>query len=220
MRQTVDTEVQAGVDDEKGRGRSKSEEKRRQIIAAAGDLFIEQGYENASMVGIAKSAGVSKQTLYSHFGSKELLFSAAIESKCEEFQLSKDLNTERRDRTCRESLEEFALHFSQLLVSNEAIMLFKVCIAESGRSNVGQLFWQAGPERIREQLYNYLKQQHDSGELCIPDISLACSQLIAMLHGEAHSCALLGQTTSATGKDLRRYSRACVDMFLKAYKAD
>lgn len=205
--------------DEKSRGRSKSEEKRRQIISAAGDLFIDQGYENASMIDIARKAGVSKQTLYSHFGGKEQLFSAAIECKCEEFQLDKDLNTERRDRSCRESLEEFALHLSQLLVSDAAVMVFKVCIAESGRSDVGQLFWQAGPARIREQLRKYLQLQHDSGELNIPDISLACSQLIAMLHGEAHTCALLGQSCSDTGQDLQRYSRACVDMFLKAYRA-
>jgi hypothetical protein len=44
------------------RGRSKSEEKRQQIILSAGMLFVEHGFEKVSMEGIAKTAGVSKQT--------------------------------------------------------------------------------------------------------------------------------------------------------------
>ena len=51
------------------RGRSKSEEKRQLIIQAAGELFVEHGFEKVSMEGIAKFAGVSKQTVYSHFSN-------------------------------------------------------------------------------------------------------------------------------------------------------
>ena len=136
---------------EKNRGRSKSEEKRRLIIDAAGDLFMEQGYENASMDGIAKLAGVSKQTLYSHFGGKEQLFSAAIECKCEEYQLDSSLSN--TDNNYRDSLQEFCEQLARLLVSPEALQVFRVCVAEADRTEVGNLFWQAGPERIRNQLH-------------------------------------------------------------------
>merc|ERR1711974_177483 len=96
------------VTQRKPRGRTKSEEKRSQIIDAAGDLFMEQGHESVSMDGIAKLAGVSKQTLYSHFGSKEQLFSAAIQCKTEEYPLADTLDNE--SRSCREALEHYCRH--------------------------------------------------------------------------------------------------------------
>lgn len=202
---------------EKNRGRSKSEEKRRLIIDAAGDLFMEQGYENASMDGIAKLAGVSKQTLYSHFGGKEQLFSAAIECKCEEYQLDSSLSN--TDNNYRDSLQEFCEQLARLLVSPEALQVFRVCVAEADRTEVGNLFWQAGPERIRNQLHVFLSKQCQLGNLVIPNIDQACSQLIAMLHGEAHACALLGMPCDESNRDLSNYSRACVDMFLCRYEA-
>ena len=62
--------------------RTKREEKRKLIIAAATDLFSELGFAQTSMDKIAKKAGVSKQTVYSHFGSKDELFGGAISRKC------------------------------------------------------------------------------------------------------------------------------------------
>ena len=71
----------------KTRGRSKSEEKREKMLEAASELFLLQGFDNVSMAAVADKANVSKQTVYSHFGSKDKLFCAALEAKCEKFQL-------------------------------------------------------------------------------------------------------------------------------------
>ena len=54
-----------------------SEAKRQGILEAATRLFTEQGYDGTSVDDIAAEAGVSKQTVYSHFGNKEKLFGAA-----------------------------------------------------------------------------------------------------------------------------------------------
>lgn len=199
------------------RGRGKSHEKRLQIVKAASELFVEQGYSNTSMDTIAKQAGVSKQTLYSHFGGKEQLFTAAIDSKCDEYQLD---NTHRQDiPDCRAYLEDFAIHFARLLVSDEAIGIYRVCASEGGRSNVGKLFWEAGPAKIRSGLIDYLQHQVDAGVLAIEDTELAATQLIAMLHSKYHSRALYGVDDSVTPQDLQYYAKACVDLFLRGYQA-
>ncbi len=54
-----------------GPGRPKDLGKRAAILEAAKVLFIEQGYTGVSMDAIAAQAGVSKLTVYSHFGDKE-----------------------------------------------------------------------------------------------------------------------------------------------------
>src|SRR5215470_5687124 len=56
--------------------------KRQQIIAGAHAVFLAQGFDAASMNDIARSAGVSKGTLYVYFQNKEQLFQAICEQEC------------------------------------------------------------------------------------------------------------------------------------------
>ena len=49
------------------------------ILAVAGQVFAQDGYERASMDRIAAGADLSKPMLYAYFGSKEGLYSAYIE---------------------------------------------------------------------------------------------------------------------------------------------
>lgn len=61
---------------QKERDKSK---KRAVILDGAIDVFIDMGYELASMDKIAETAGVSKRTVYNHFGSKESLFQVIVD---------------------------------------------------------------------------------------------------------------------------------------------
>src|SRR3546814_4544282 len=57
---------------------TRSEYKHRAIQQAGTEIFLELGYEAATMDHIAAKAGVSKQTVYNHFQSKDGLFKATI----------------------------------------------------------------------------------------------------------------------------------------------
>ena len=59
--------------------RTKSEEKTAAILKGAMQEFLKHGYAATSMDKVAKAAGVSKATVYSHFGDKENLFNAVIQ---------------------------------------------------------------------------------------------------------------------------------------------
>src|SRR5262245_50007035 len=58
--------------------------KRAQILKAAAETFVDEGFEAASMDAITRAAGVSKATVYAHFGGKEELFGAIVETYCRE----------------------------------------------------------------------------------------------------------------------------------------
>ena len=58
------------------------EQKRSAIVAAARESFLESGYSQASMDGIARAAGVSVKTIYGHFENKKELFSAVMRAAC------------------------------------------------------------------------------------------------------------------------------------------
>src|ERR1700727_1814719 len=54
----------------------------RQIVQGARSIFLAQGFDAASMNDIARSAGVSKGTLYVYFDNKEQLFQAIVQEEC------------------------------------------------------------------------------------------------------------------------------------------
>ncbi|WP_200306179.1 TetR/AcrR family transcriptional regulator [Streptomyces adelaidensis] len=53
--------------------------KRGKILDAAVELFLGRGFDQTSMDAVAEQAGVSKTTVYAHFGDKVALFGAVIE---------------------------------------------------------------------------------------------------------------------------------------------
>jgi len=88
----------------KNRDKSK---KRAAILDGAIDVFISMGYELASMDKIAETAGVSKRTVYNHFGSKENLFQAIVDDFLAQRQRLKTI-IYNSQKSLEEQLLEFA----------------------------------------------------------------------------------------------------------------
>ena len=80
----ADAENDTDVLDSLRRGRPAAGQdpvKRSQIIEGARRVFIDKGFEAASMNDITREAGVSKGTIYVYFANKEELFEALIEEE-------------------------------------------------------------------------------------------------------------------------------------------
>ncbi|QFU88401.1 TetR/AcrR family transcriptional regulator [Amycolatopsis sp. YIM 10] len=58
--------------------RLRAEAKRTAILDAAEALFVSDGYELTSVDAISARAGVSKRTVYDHFGDKQTLFRSVL----------------------------------------------------------------------------------------------------------------------------------------------
>src|SRR6476659_9462750 len=52
---------------------------RRRIVAAAADLFLDQGYGATTLDQVAARAGVAVQTVYFHYGNKATLLKEALD---------------------------------------------------------------------------------------------------------------------------------------------
>ena len=57
--------------------------RRKQLLAAAQEVFVAQGYHAAAMDDIAERAGVSKPVLYQHFPGKLELYLALLDRHCD-----------------------------------------------------------------------------------------------------------------------------------------
>src|SRR6202008_3760949 len=70
--------------------------KRRQILDGAHKVFMELGFDGASMGEIARAAGVSKGTLYVYFADKSALFAAIVDDEnLEQGKLAFNFDPER-----------------------------------------------------------------------------------------------------------------------------
>lgn len=203
-----------------GPGRPKDLGKRAAILEVAKRLFSQHGFDGASMDQIAAEAGVSKLTVYSHFGDKESLFSAAIRAKCEE-QLPPALFLAGLEGSLREQLTVIARAFFTLVTSEEAISMHRMMMMPgTGDTHVRELFWQAGPQRVKDGFADFLRTHVARDELRIPDIARASSQFFCLIKGDLHMQMLCGMCCGAPAVDVECHIEATVDMFLRAYGTD
>lgn len=199
-------------------GRPKDLGKRAAILDAAKRMFTAHGFERVSMDQIAAEAGVSKLTVYSHFGDKETLFSEAISAKCEE-QLAEGLFAVNATSSLRDQLLGIGRAFFALITSEEALAIHRVVTSQPPPAKLGQLFWEAGPRRVQEAFERFLRDGIAAGALDVPDVHRASSQFFSMLKGEVHMLMLCGCIQAVDEADAEAHVQATVDMFLRAYRA-
>ncbi len=197
------------------RGRPRSEEKRRRILEAATRLFTEQGYEGTSVDDIAAAAGVSKQTVYSHYESKENLFGVAVSEKCKASGM--DRSVIDMEQPPEVLVPDVARKFVDLLKSPEALRIYAICTSSTGsHPRISELFYRYGPKKTVDVFADYLRRQNDTGQLAVPDPDIAAWQFLCMLKGEAHMRAQFGLEPLSEDRE-QAYIDHCVAVFLRAY---
>ena len=197
---------------------ARSAQKREQILKAATDLFWQQGY-GISMEAIALKAQVSKQTVYSHFKTKDELFDTCIRAKCTANQLDISLLDDQRE--AEDVLEDFAWRFQSMLLSDEALNTYKAAVRQSDtHPDLARVYLNAGPRNATKMLSEYLEQLVAKGEL-IDDLNCAdaAMQFLLMCHGRVVYWAYLGQQSEESEQDRKRYLKSTVSMFLQGYKS-
>jgi TetR/AcrR family transcriptional regulator, mexJK operon transcriptional repressor len=189
----------------------------QRILAAARTLFLRLGYGETSMDAIARHAGVSKATLYSHFAGKDALFAALIVGECR--HLSDQIGRRALDEPdIRGALLQVAHDFNNLLCTGYGLTMYRIVVAEVPRfPELGRVFYDCGPTIMIDRLANLLHQAADRGLLKIGDPRIAAIQFISLIRGELHLTRVLGLKKAS--KNPADYVEASVDLFLAGYRA-
>lgn len=203
-----------------GPGRPKDPAKREAILAAAQILFLGNGYEGSSMDAIATEAGVSKLTLYSHFKDKEALFAAAVKATCET-RLPRKLFVLEENCSIQQVLLELGLALQELANSPESIGLHRVMVAMATQNPaLSRMFYDAGPQRLLDDLELLLVQAHARGLLAVPNPTRAAEHFCTLLKGGMHFRLLIGYDTAPVAAEARRHVEDVVTLFLRAYAVE
>jgi TetR/AcrR family transcriptional repressor of mexJK operon len=187
------------------------------IQQAGTDIFLLHGYASATMDMIAAEAGVSKQTVYNHFVSKEGLFKAIIED------LTGTLMAPLAVHDAAQSLPEQVLRalgrdFLALMLRPSSLALYRLIVSESARfPELGGEIYAVGAGRLLAMLSDYLSRETRTGRLSTAEPDLAAEQFIGMLTGRVQLRALLGVCPEPDEADLRRRVDHAVACFLALY---
>ena len=198
--------------------RTRSQEK---ILAAAEGLFLAQGFVGTSMDAITEAAGVSKQTVYVHFASKEALFLAMIDHLVggATADVARALPLPGPEASLRDALVAFARADLAVVLSPRLMGLRRLVIGEQGRfPELAAALYENGPWGSILRIRDILDLFAERGAL------VPCDRLKAAEHfnwlvmgGPTSRAMLLGDGSFLTPDEQARHAADCAEIFCAAY---
>lgn len=192
--------------------------KRRQIVEGARRIFLDRGFDAASMMDIAKAAGVSKGTLYVYFKNKEELFAAIVQQECAHhaegmFKLDGD------DHDVEKVLTQVGIDYLHFLCNTGKAASLRIVIAIADRMpTIGKTFYETGPKWGIARVQTYLEAQVLTGVLAIDDCEIAASQFLDACQSTLFKPVLFNFEPPPSEERIRKVVGMAVRMFLAAYK--
>ncbi|MDY7104759.1 MAG: TetR/AcrR family transcriptional regulator [Actinomycetota bacterium] len=201
-------------------------DKRRAILDAAADVFATQGYERASVDAIATRSGVSKPTIYNHFGTKDELFRASIaesaarvHTESADALLCPERGVDTGESTWRAGLHAIARDLADCQRSSCAQSLARLIHAEVVRDpELVDAVHRRAVDPVVDALAGRLAVLANAGRLRLADPHLAAKQFMALITAELPELSRLG-TRRVDDAAFASAVAAGVDTFLRAHGA-
>ncbi len=198
------------------RGRPRDTAKDEAILLAAGDLFMEHGYEAVSVDAVAQRAGVSKATIYARYADKDALFTAVLRQECER-AVSPDSFLPAPDQPVRDTLILLATRFLNLVTGEKAMQMNKILVAETDRApRMAQLFYETAVLSLKDRFAGWLRSETERGRLSVRDPDGAAWRYLGGVKGEAHLRASFGLPPIEPER-LRAHIEDAADEFMRAH---
>ena len=199
----------------------RSARKRRAIMAAATELFLQQGYQGTSMDEIAARAAVSKQTVYKNFADKERLFSditLGITERAEGF-VGAVRATLPETEDLEADLTELARQYIASVMLPQVLQLRRLVIGEAARfPELARAYYERAPDRVLGALAAALQRLADRDLLRLDDADLAANHFAWLILSPLDKAMFCGDDENLTPAELNRLADAGVRVFLAAYR--
>jgi AcrR family transcriptional regulator len=166
--------------------------KRKQILDGARAVFLNAGFDGASMSDIARGAGVSKGTLYVYFDSKEQLFEALIRE--DRKQQAEHLVPTVEPRDAREFLGFYGRRLIEIMTRPEMLACHGIRVLSARLAKLAE-----------------------AGELEIDDAELAAQHFCELCKAGLFNRAMFCSDTVIEREEIGPRIDAAVEVFMRAY---
>ena len=195
--------------------RSKPKAKEQEVLDVATAYFLKHGYQGASINAMARSSGISKESIYRYFSSKKQLFEAVIGRELVEYQESLRRLSASKTIGLREALVTLAETVLGVVTTDRTRALRRLIFDEARRSaDVGQHYYKIGPERAYAAFEEVFRTHHVESDF---DPAVLSRHLMAMVSWRVMlelECAVIAAPTPA---ERRRWIESVVDDFMQAF---
>jgi AcrR family transcriptional regulator len=191
--------------------------KRRQILAGASRVFMDLGFDGASMGEIARAAGVSKGTLYVYFADKSRLFEAIVEQEMlDQQKLAFNFDAARDVAT---TLREFGKAYIELLCRPGGGSAIRTVMAIAERMpDVGRRYYEHVLEKTIDHLASYFETHVQAKELTIADSRLAASQFMLLCQASLFLPFIFQAAPPPSPARIAQVVESATRMFLATYQ--
>ncbi|MGB7318722.1 MAG: TetR/AcrR family transcriptional regulator [Planktotalea sp.] len=168
--------------------------RQQQIETAAYEVLERKGYGGTSMLGIARAARASNETLYNWYGDKQGLFQALVTRNAADVKslLEEELTSERDALSI---LARLGPKLFGLLTGDRAIALNRAAAADSS-GELGETLSIAGREAVLPLLEKVLERARSEGHLTFPDTIQAVGLYLDLLIGDQQIRRVIGRLPS------------------------
>lgn len=190
--------------------------KRAAILSAAGQIFLEQGFDAATTLDIARMAKISKRTLYEHFASKQAILTAIIASSSERMNAPLEIALPETRRAFFATLRGFGLGFLRELLQPSRIAMYRLAIGEAQRSgSVARELDQSGRGPVMEAAQRLFRHGAEKGFYEASDIDWIVTIYFNVMMGPLQIELLLGKLREAPDEMLKKRVDMAVDIIEK-----
>jgi AcrR family transcriptional regulator len=174
------------------RARPRGEMRRAQILDAALTVFLEHGYDRATIDLVVQRASASKATIYSFFGGKEGLFEALVAESAERI-LAGFPDVDGGIIDVRAALKNIAQRYLEVVMAPDAVALWRLIVAEGPRfPGLAKDVYRVSNERLVARLAQALRTWSARKRIRPLDADQVARQFLAVVRGDLHILALSG----------------------------
>ncbi|MGW1620809.1 TetR/AcrR family transcriptional regulator [Streptomyces sp. NPDC002172] len=198
-------------------GRSK----RGSILDAAVELFLELGFDQTSMDAVAAQAGVSKTTVYAHFGDKLELFRAVIARGGDtlDFDLDQTMLASLDDP--QERLVRITLKLLQATTAPNYLAFIRVLTVEAARRpELTETLRSLGVPHVVDLVAVALREDARQRGYTLTDAEAYAGLFVRMTAAGPQMDALLDLEADRDPAHLEAYARWTTAIFLRGLSAE
>lgn len=190
--------------------------KQREVLDVASEYFLSHGYKGASINAMARSSGISKESIYRYFSSKKELFEAVIERELGDYQQTlHSIDSTSTHLGLREALVSVAEAILRLITKDRTLALRRLIFDESTLTpDLGQHYYRIGPERAYSKLKLLFKAYRVESSF---DYEVLGEHFVALISYRTmleRECRVMSEPSRA---QIRVLMESVVDDFMQAF---
>ena len=199
--------------------RVRTDEKRREIVKAAQELFEEHGFDRTSMSMISERVGGSKATLYGYFQSKEEILSAVLVYDVTE-EADRLMNEILAAPNLRDGLVQLGFAYMMRRLAATPVANIRMVATLPDGSKIGKTFYENVLRPAWQRLADRFEQMMDDGILIRADPWTAAMHWKGLNEWDLFERRLLQAILGPDPEFLKQSSALAADAFLRLYGAE